>query len=494
MATGSRLVEIITSSDPAVRDLPLERFCRAATVNALLVECQALDAFRRAASNLYERVRACFFLYAIHRFHLPNTPRLAAAGEIPYRGYTYLLERRFEEAIDAFLAAQSQRGPSAEVSSALSAAYHSLAFQTLADQVRRSVRSARGNQWMFRMGHPADHPLRVRSELLQREAASGVYPILRERTPVRMDLSHSGWSDIFFLGMDYPEGARVLNVSIDLAVRGQGQDPQPPVEAYFRVIDEPLLRLVSVDLGAKADVTTLAEVFDFARDYLGLLKAAIIAAGVVPPGIEGAQQNLADLLARLVGPGRGVELVSRVRDIPKGSRLAVSTSLLAALISCCMRATGQMHSLTGELEDHERRWVAARAILGEWLGGSGGGWQDSGGVWPGIKLITGVAASEGDPEFGVSKGRLLPQHHILGADAVTPATRQALQDSLVLVHGGMAQNVGPILEMVTEKYLLRSEAEWLARQEAMRVLDRVLAHLRPGDVRAIGQDTTHNII
>jgi len=32
----------------------------------------------------------------------------------------------------------------------------------------------------------------------------------------------------------------------------------------------------------------------------------------------------------------------------------------------------------------------------------------------------------------------------------------------VLVHGGMAQNVGPILEMVTEKYLLRSEAEWAA--------------------------------
>ena len=30
----------------------------------------------------------------------------------------------------------------------------------------------------------------------------------------------------------------------------------------------------------------------------------------------------------------------------------------------------------------------------------------------------------------------------------------------MLVHGGMAQDVGPILEMVTEKYLLRSEDEW----------------------------------
>ncbi len=49
-----------------------------------------------------------------------------------------------------------------------------------------------------------------------------------------------------------------------------------------------------------------------------------------------------------------------------------------------------------------------------------------------------------------------------------------IRDSFVLVHGGMAQNVGPILEMVTEKYLLRSEAEWKARQEAIEsaALDR----------------------
>ena len=47
------------------------------------------------------------------------------------------------------------------------------------------------------------------------------------------------------------------------------------------------------------------------------------------------------------------------------------------------------------LDESERRLVAARAILGEWLGGSGGGWQDSGGVWPGMKLISGALAAEG---------------------------------------------------------------------------------------------------
>src|SRR5436305_7356559 len=133
----------------------------------------------------------------------------------------------------------------------------------------------------------------------------------------------------------------------------------------------------------------------------------------------------------MVGSGKGIELVSNVNDIPKGSRLAVSTNLLACLISVSMRATGQTESLTGPLQENERRLVLARAILGEWLGGSGGGWQDSGGVWPGIKLIEGAFAAEGDPEFGVSRGRLLPQHTILGPDRVSPEARKRVEDTLV---------------------------------------------------------------
>jgi hypothetical protein len=342
---------------------------------------------------------------------------------------------------------------------------------------------------MFRTGHPADYPLRLRPELF---SGAPAFPILRETTPVRMDLTHSAWSDIFFLGMDFPEGARVLNISIDLAVRGAGE-PRPPVEACLRVIDQPVLRLTSVDLGATADVSSIAEVFDFARDYLGLLKAAVIASGIVPPGMEGAAQPLSDLLVLLTGrAGHGIEIVSRVNDIPKGSRLAVSTNLLACLIAVCMRATGQVASLTGGLAEHERRLVAARAILGEWLGGSGGGWQDSGGVWPGIKLIHGVPASEGDAEFGVSRGRLLPNHQIFTAREAPPAAREALQNSLVLVHGGMAQDVGPILEMVTEKYLLRSEAEWAARRDAIALLDEVTSRLERGDIAGIGACTQRN--
>ena len=103
-----------------------------------------------------------------------------------------------------------------------------------------------------------------------------------------------------------------------------------------------MLRLVSIDLKASADITTIGEVFDFGRDYLGLIKAAVIAAGIVPPGMEGCGESIETLLRGMIGPGLGLEIVSKVNDIPKGSRLAVSTNLLGSLISMCMRATGQV--------------------------------------------------------------------------------------------------------------------------------------------------------
>ncbi len=488
------LTDLITSPDPAVRDRPLAAAVGALSYPQLLAERAALDRFRRASGNLYERVRALFFLYAIDRFHLPARPELPANGRIPHAGVERLMSRRFDEAIRVFRAEEAGHGPSDPLCSALAAAYHALAFQTLADQVRASVRGAAGNRWMFRAGDPLDHPLRVRPELLARSHPGAPFPVLRERTPVRMDLSHSCWSDIFFLGMDYPEGARVLNVSIDLGVHGRDSTPKPPIEVYFRVIDEPVLRLVSVDLDAAADVKSLTEVFDFARDYLGLLKAAVIASGLIPPGLEGSRADLKQVLEVLVGPGRGIELVSAVNDIPKGSRLAVSTNLLAGLIAVCMRATGQAKALTGSLTEPERRLVAARAILGEWIGGSGGGWQDSGGVWPGIKLIEGTRAEDGDPEFGVSRGRLLPRHTVLGPDRVSPENRRKLEDSLVLVHGGMAQNVGPVLEMVTEKYLLRDAAEWDARKHALQIFNVITEHLERGNIRGLAGSTTRNFV
>lgn len=480
------LIDLLLATDSDVRDLPLESTVANFDRDGLLAQARELDDFWRTTENLYQRVRAQLFLYAIHRYHLPAVAGLPPGGHIPFDGVELLWNRSFEAAVDRFLAEQEIAGPSDALASALATTYRELAFQTLADQVRRSVKAQAGNPWMFAVERPEAHPLRVVESLLAGARR------LRECTPVRMDLTHSGWSDIFFLGMDYPEGARVLNVSIDLGVRGRDDRPQPPIESYFRVIDRPVLRLVSLDLQSEAEIVDLDEVFDFAKDYLGLLKAAVISSGLVPPSLERGGHSLSALLHRLVGPGRGIEIVSHVRGIPKGSRLAVSTSLLASLIALCMRATGQTRSLTGPLDDEERKLIVARAILGEWLGGSGGGWQDSGGLWPSIKLIEGALAEPGDPEFGISRGRLLPRHRVLDESEVPRITREKLHQSLVLIHGGMAQNVGPILEMVTERYLLRSQPAWDARQKTRGVLDAVLRALKIGDMWSLGRATHEN--
>ncbi|MBN1902464.1 UTP--glucose-1-phosphate uridylyltransferase [Candidatus Sumerlaeota bacterium] len=486
------LIQTITSDKPEQKDRSFFALCREISPGDLFGACEELEVFRKQTDNLYYKVRATLFLYAACRFFLMESDIFPSAGEIPIQGHEDMLFRRFDLAISCFRRVMKEKGANSTLLSALAECYHHLSFQTLTNQVRRSVRACSGNQWMFRVGHAEDHPVRIRRELLERREGSLLYPILSEATPVRLDLSHSGWSDIFFLGMDFPEGARVLNISVDLGVYGRDTRVKPPVCAFVRVIPEPLLRVTSIDLKTTKDITDLKDLFNFGNDYLGLLKAGMIASGVIPPSFEGTNQSMDHILSRIAGPGMGIELVTLVNDIPKGSRLAVSTTLLASIVSVLMRATGQTASLEGGLLESERRLAASRAILGEWLGGSGGGWQDSGGLWPGFKVIRGALAKEGDPEYGISRGCLLPTHHILGERELHPEIEERLTGSLVPIHGGMAQNVGPILEMVTEKYLLRLEAEWQARLSMRSIFDNILECLKKGDVKSLASYTSQN--
>jgi len=490
------LIDLISSEDADIRDQPAVELAQSMPVAELLTQLKDLEDFRLSTSNLYHRVRAAVIQHAVYRFVLQECDSLPSDGRIDEHAYKDYLNRRFEESISQWLKLSNQNGLDRTTASCLAAAYAQSAFATLADQVRRSVRQCPGNKWMFRVGSAEEHPLRLSPSLLKRDGATGLYPIMTERTPVRMDLSHSGWSDIFFLGMDYPEGARVINISVDLGVHGRDKSPIPPIETRVRVIDEPVLRLSSVDLGDTKDVTSLDDLFNFGNDYLGLVKAGVIASGLVPASLEGSGESLADILAAVVRPGMGLEVVCKVNDIPKGSRLAVSTNLLASIISLLMRATGQTKALTGGLTPEESKVVVARAILGEWLGGSGGGWQDSGGVFPGIKTIQGAVAEPGDPEWQISRGRLLPDHKLLDAQELGEKTASELADKLarglILIHGGMAQNVGPILNMVTEKYLLRGRNESAARQESLGIFEEIVESIRTADVKRLAGLTDRN--
>eukprot|EP00986_Skeletonema_menzelii_P017207 scaffold18301_cov79-Skeletonema_menzelii.AAC.1 len=352
-----------------LRDLSLTKAVATLSTPQLLTQLSLLDEFRRSpTNNLYQRVRALFFLYAVHRFHLPERRRLLEdkqkkkkrrkcrgvkndddekfeqqqqqenigsntknenemndATFICPKGYAALVDRRFDEAIDHFLewvlsssstmklcadeeedclvydpiekgegtqrlypvprttslisnltfsrdgplpittatvadsssvdtksstslfsrgysssiasfvseettlptATKQQQQqqvhsstqqlqqqqqplllllPSEATSSALAKSYRSLAFQTLADQVKRSVRSHDGNEWMFNVANVGDTPLVWSEDLLlqgigneEEDEERRDFPMLVERTPVRMDLSHVSSIDVIYI-------------------------------------------------------------------------------------------------------------------------------------------------------------------------------------------------------------------------------------------------------------------------------------------------------
>lgn len=86
-------------------------------------------------------------------FCLP-TIRVETTSSIPYEGHRLALARRFEEAVALYRAHQARTGTSDALSSALAAAYHGLAFKTLAQQVQKTVRSVRGRYWMPHRASP----------------------------------------------------------------------------------------------------------------------------------------------------------------------------------------------------------------------------------------------------------------------------------------------------------------------------------------------------
>ena len=67
----SQLINIITSTDPSIKNKSIDEFCKGASLDDLLIEAKSLELYRKEEVNLYHRVRALFFLYAIHRYYLP---------------------------------------------------------------------------------------------------------------------------------------------------------------------------------------------------------------------------------------------------------------------------------------------------------------------------------------------------------------------------------------------------------------------------------------
>ncbi len=479
----NQLIETIVSDDPRRRDRAVEDLLEGKAIRELLRITGELEEFRKSSSNPYHQIRSALFNFAAYRFYLLPNPALPSGGRLPEKGIDALEGKNWEEAIRILSVGLPGRA-NAYLISALAESYYRLSFHSLLGQVKDAISRGTGNEWLFQPFSLRDYHLKISPAY--RVRADGFYPLGFDSCPVRIDPCHSGWSDIFFLAMDFPAGARVINLSVDIAPRGRGR-PRPPVECFSRILDQPVIRLTSLDLEAQEDFTSTSSLFNLSGP-LALLQAGIIASGLVPPSLESKVMNLNKILARLAGAGRGLELITRVRDLPTGSRLAVSTALLNTIITRLMRMTGQL-TPAGGLNNQERFLVMGRTILGEWLGGSGGGWQDSGGLWPGIKILKGVRERPGYPESGLTRGRLLPRVEVFPSDELPPGLKVKLASSMILFHGGMGRDVGPVLEMVTEKYFLRYRKEWVARQRETGYFRGIVQALRRGDFKELGRLT-----
>ncbi|NOR14852.1 MAG: hypothetical protein GQ544_04030, partial [Candidatus Aminicenantes bacterium] len=250
--------------------------------------------------------------------------------------------------------------------------------------------------------------------------------IIWGRAPARLDLG-GGWTDTPPYALE--RGGCVINAAVNL-------NGQPPIHVYARIIEEPEIRISSIDHGQKVTITTLEELCDYrkATSEFGLAKAALALSGFSQGGgtWPAAVSSLEDML-RLFGGG--IELTT-LAAIPSGSGLGTSSIMGAVLLSVISRVLGQ---------EHTPRELFNLVLQLEQELTTGGGWQDQiGGTVAGVKMITTEPGLVPDPRI-----------HFVPDDILNPQTNNG---QTLLYYTGMRRLAKNILRNVVGHYLDRERA------------------------------------
>lgn len=209
-------------------------------------------------------------------------------------------------------------------------------------------------------------------QTVERRPADPVCGVLEDqivwgRCPVRLDFA-GGWTDTPPYCLEF--GGSVVNAAVDL-------NGQPPIQAFVRRADEPVIVVRSIDLGIEERLSTFDDVGAYAELGSGfaIARAALALAGFHPR--FSAKQH-ASLKEQLEEFGGGIEL-SMLCAVPKGSGLGTSSVLAITLLG----TLADMLDLGWDFQELVRRTSALEQMLT-----SGGGWQDQiGGVLRGVKMI-----------------------------------------------------------------------------------------------------------
>ena len=245
------------------------------------------------------------------------------------------------------------------------------------------------------------------------------------RAPARLDLA-GGWSDTPPYTLEH--GGCVLNAAVDL-------NGQPPIQAYARVIDEPIIRLASIDFGGRVEITELEQLLDYHTPGSGfsLPKAALALSGF-DPALAPWPQGIT-LRGMLEHFGGGIELTT-LAAIPGGSGLGTSSIMGAVIHAVIQRILGNTLA--------PRELFHAVLRLEQALT-TGGGWQDQiGGIVPGAKIITTTPGLMPDPSV-----------HFVPADVLTPLS---CGGSALLYYTGITRLAKNILQNVVGNWLDRDRA------------------------------------
>ncbi len=245
------------------------------------------------------------------------------------------------------------------------------------------------------------------------------------RAPARLDLG-GGWSDTPPYTLE--RGGCVINAAINL-------NGQPPIQAYARVIDEPVIRLASIDFGQRVEIHDLEDLLDYHDVISGfsLPKAALALAAFSPEAAPWPDGTTLEQMLETFGGG--IELTT-LAAIPGGSGLGTSSIVGAVILAVVRRILGT---------PIEHRELFHEVLRLEQALTTGGGWQDQiGGVVDGVKIITTQPGLLPDPSI----------HYVL-PDVLDPHTNGG---QTLLYYTGITRLAKNILQKVVGRYLDRDRA------------------------------------
>jgi galactokinase/mevalonate kinase-like predicted kinase len=277
--------------------------------------------------------------------------------------------------------------------------------------------------------------------------------IVWARAPARLDVG-GGWTDTPPYSLEH--GGCVVNAAVNL-------NGQPPIQAYARVIDKPVIHISSIDQGERTEITNFDELLDFrkATSSFALAKAALALSGLSPERNGGNKNtSLKKVLERF---GGGIELTT-LAAIPKGSGLGTSSIMGAVILAAIERIMGRELS---------QRQLFHSVLRLEQALTTGGGWQDQiGGVIDGVKMIV------TEPGF-VPNARI---HYVL-PDVLDPKANGGCS---LLYYTGVTRLAKNILQQVVGRYLNRQRDTMATLKQIHTITEEVTDALIRKDIATFG--------